>query len=341
MGVQPKIILHDHLDGGVRPQTVIDVARTIRLDLPTNEVSELASWFTIVPGMAFAEAWKRFDVSIAVMQAEEALRRIAREAIEDLAADDVVYAELRFAPLNHLAGGLSPDAVLAAVTAGLADGQAETGCVARTIVCGIREHDPEEAVAAAELAVAWKDRGVVGFDLAGNESDFGADLHNRAFDIARAGGLGITVHAGEMAGPESIAVSLEAAQPTRIGHGLRLIQDCEVVSGRIVRMGATAGLVRDHELVLEVCVTSNSCLGTPVADHPVRMYHDAGIAVSVNPDDRAITTTTVAREYRLWREVHGFTDAEFHAINLRALEAAFCDDTTKAQLRTALAEGWV
>jgi adenosine deaminase len=340
VGVQPKIVLHDHLDGGVRPQTVIDVARAIGLDLPSNEVAELASWFTIVPGMPFADAWKRFDVSIAVMQTEGSLRRIAREAIEDLAADGVVYAELRFAPLNHLAGGLSPDAVLAAVTAGLSDGQAETGCVARTIVCGIREHDPAEAVAAAELAVAWRDRGVVGFDLAGNEFDFGANLHKRAFDIAGAGGLGITVHAGEMAGPESIAVSLEAAKPTRIGHGLHLIEDCEVVAGRIVRMGPTAGTVRDRAVVLEVCVTSNSCLGTPVADHPVRMYFDAGIAVSVNPDDRAITTTTVAGEYGLWRDVHGFTDPEFRSINLQALEAAFCDDTTRARLRTVVTEGW-
>lgn len=340
MGLQPKIVLHDHLDGGVRPETVIDLARPIGLDLPSDDAAELGEWFTIVPGMPFAEAWKRFDIAIAVMQTEEALRRIAREAVEDLAIDGAVYAELRFAPLNHLVRGLNPDAVLEAVTAGLAEGEAATGCVARTIVCGIRENDPAESVAAARLAVAWKDRGVVGFDLAGNEFDFGADLHAEAFAIAREGGIGITVHAGEMAGPESIATSLRVAKPTRIGHGLHLVEDCSIGAGAIDRLGPTATAIRDNELVLEVCLTSNSCLGTPVADHPVRMFYDAGIAVSVNPDDRTITTTTVAREYDLWRDCHGFTSAQLRDINLKALEAAFCDTATKAGLRPVIHAGW-
>jgi len=337
---EPKVVLHDHLDGGVRPATVIDLAADAGIELPTTNVDELREWFTIVPGMPFPEAWHRFSVAIAVLQTADALHRVAREAVEDLAEDGVVYAELRFAPLNHLQGDLTPDEVLAAVTSGIAEGEATTGCVARTIVCGIRENEPAESVAAAELAVAWKDRGVVGFDLAGNEYDFGADLHAEAFAIARNGGLGVTVHAGEMAGPESIALSIDVAQPTRIGHGLSLAADCEIVAGRIVALGAVARRVRDAGLVLEVGVTSNSCLGTPIVDHPVRMFHDAGIAVSVNPDDRAITTTTTAREYELWSKIHGFTNDEFREINLRALEAAFCDEQTKARLRPTIAAGW-
>jgi adenosine deaminase len=338
--VESKVVLHDHLDGGVRPSTVIDLAAATGTELPTLDVDELAGWFTISPGMPFAEAWQRFYVVIELLQRADALHRVAYEAVEDLAADGAVYAELRFAPLNHLRGGLDADEVLEAVVTGLRAGELATGCVARTIVCGIREDDPAEAIRAAHLAASWRDGGVVGFDLAGNEFDYPVGLHAGAYEVARTAGLGITVHAGEMAGPESIADALESAKPTRIGHGLRLIEDCDVADGRIAEMGDIAGEVLDGGLTLEVCVTSNSCLGTPVADHPVRLYRDAGFRLSVNADDRAITTTTLAREYELWRDVHRFTNDEFREINLEALEAAFCDDATKAELRSVIAGGW-
>ncbi len=337
---QPKVVLHDHLDGGVRPQTVIELAAGLDVELPTTDPVELASWFTITPGMEFGQAWQRFYVAIAVMQSPDALRRIAREAVEDLAADGVVYAELRFAPLNHLSGGLDPDDVLEAVVGGLAEGEAATGCVARAIVCGLREEDPERSLAAARLAVDWVGRNVVGFDLAGNEFDFGVEAHRAAFEVARNGGLGITVHAGEMAGVDSIAAALEHIAPDRIGHGMHLIADCDVEDGRVTGLGPVARAILASDLMLEVCVTSNDCLGTPMRQHPVRLFHDAGIAVSVNPDDRAITTTTVEREYLLWRQLHGFTDEEFRSINLRALEAAFVDEGTKASLRPVIAAGW-
>ena len=153
-------------------------------------MAELAKWFTIDPGMPFADAWQRFYVVIELLQTADALHRVAREAVEDLAADGVVYAEVRFAPLNHLQGGLSGDQVVEAVTAGLAAGEKETGCLARTIVCGIRENDPTESAAAAALGVRWRDSGVVGFDLAGNEFDYPASVHGAAYQLAREGGLG-------------------------------------------------------------------------------------------------------------------------------------------------------
>jgi adenosine deaminase len=337
---QPKIVLHDHLDGGVRSATIIELATAAGVPLPANDPDELGKWLTITPGMELARAWKRFELVIASLQTAAGLRRVAREAVEDLAAEGVIYAELRFAPLNHLAGGLNPDEVMAAVTAGLAAGEQATSCIARTIVCGIRENSPAESVAAAHLAVSWKDRGVVGFDLAGNEFDFGAELHRDAFEVANRGGLGITVHAGEMAGPESIANALEAAHPDRIGHGMHLIDDCLVEEGRIVGMGPVAGMVRDSGIVLEVCVTSNSCLGTPVPGHPVRMFYEAGFPVTVNPDDRAITTTTVEGEYQLWRSVHGFSDDDFRVVNLAAARAAFCDPPTRRRLEAAVTAGW-
>ena len=338
--MEPKVVLHDHLDGGVRPATIIDLARDRDVALPTYDLGELTDWFTIVPGMPFADAWARFYLVIELLQSPEAMRRVAREAVEDLARDGVIYAELRFAPLNHLAGGMAPDEVIAAVTAGLEEGEQATGCIARTIVCGIREHDPAESAAAADLAASWQGRGVVGFDLAGNEFDFGASPHADAYTIAREAGLGLTIHAGEMAGPESIAESLESAQPTRIGHGLHLIDDCVVRDGRLVELGTVARSVLEAGIMLEVCVTSNSCLGTPVAEHPVRLYQDAGFRLSVNPDDRSITTTTVAREYELWRSIHGFHSGEFRDINLGAVDAAFCDEGIKSELRGTVAGGW-
>lgn len=336
----PKVVLHDHLDGGVRPSTVVELAGAADIALPVSDPGALGRWLTITPDMPFPEAWQRFFLVIATLQTAPALERVAREAVEDLAADGVVYAELRFAPLSHLAGGLTPDDVLGAVVAGIEEGEASTGCAARVIVCGIRENDPEESEAAARLALDWIGRGVVGFDLAGNEFDYPADLHREAFAIARDGGLGITVHAGEMAGVNSIATALEAAQPTRLGHGLRLADDLRVGSDGEIEAGPIATEVRDRGIMLEVCLTSNSCLGTPVPDHPVRLFHRAGAAVSVNPDDRSITTTTVAREYGLWRDVHGFDDDEFRQINLRAVDAAFCDGGTKAKLRSIVTDGW-
>lgn len=337
---RPKVVLHDHLDGGVRPETVIDLAAAAKVDLPTRDSSQLATWFTITPGMPFEEAWQRFGVVIDVLQSAESLRRVAREAVEDLAADGVVYAELRFAPLSHLRGGLRPEQVIGAVATGLEESEAETGCIARMIVCGLRENEPEESLRAAHLAAASADSRVVGFDLAGNEFDFGADLHAEAFAVARQGELGVTVHAGEMAGPGSIASALNSALPSRIGHGLHLIDDCVVTNGKIAELGPVAREIVQRQIMLEVCLTSNSCLGTPVASHPVRLFHDAGIAVSVNPDDRAITTTTVAHEYGLWRNAHGFTNRDFRDINLRAVDAAFCEPDTKAELRDLVAAGW-
>ncbi len=291
--------------------------------------------------MPFTDAWHRFRIAISVLQTPDALFRMAHEAVEDLAADEVIYAELRFAPLGHLAGGLAADEVMEAVTAGIAAGEAATGCIARTIVCGIRENPTEESSEAARLAAAWAGRGVVGFDLAGNEYDFGPELHVGAFRIVADAGLGITVHAGEMAGPESVAKAIQAAAPHRIGHGMHLIDDCTIEDGGISTLGPTARLVLDTGLPLEVSVTSNACLGVPVPQHPVRMLFDAGFKVSVNPDDRTITTTTAAREYELWRTHHGFTDVEFRLINLTAAEAAFCDESTRGDIRERIAAGWI
>ena len=319
---RPKVVLHDHLDGGVRPATVVSSAAAAGVALPTPDPGALARWFTITPGMPLDEAWQRFALVIDVLQDAGALRRVAREAVEDLALDGVVHAELRFAPLSHTAGGLTADEVVAAVVEGLDDATSATGTTAGIIVCGLREQGRETVAAAFDLAAAWVGRGVVGVDLAGPEVGFPADDHVAAFARAREAGLGVTIHAGEMDGVDSIRRAL-ACRPDRLGHGWRIIDDCRVVDGAIVDLGPVATEVHDAGIPLEVCVTSNACLGLPVDQHPAPLLAAAGFRLTVNPDDRAITTTTTSREHALWAEVLGFDDAWLDAAQRTALDVAF------------------
>ena len=327
---RPKVVLHDHLDGGVRPSTIVDLARDQGVDLPVEGEAALAAWFTIRPGMPFADAWARFHLVIRLLQDAESLRRVAREAVEDVAADGVVYLETRFGPLSHCQAGLDADGVMGAVADGLAEGAAATGTEARLIVCGIREDGPDLGVEAARLAVAWADRGVVGYDIAGAEVGHPAADFAEAYAVAAEGGLGRTVHAGEMDGIDSVASAL-TVDPDRIGHGWRLADDLG---------GPVAAEVRERGLPLEVCLTSNACLGLPVEDHPVRRLLDAGFVVTANPDDRAITTTSTSHELALWATHHGFTDAELAACQQAAVAAAFCDEPTRAALAAAVGAGW-
>jgi adenosine deaminase len=327
---RPKVVLHDHLDGGVRPSTVIELATAQGLDLPVEGEDTLADWFTLRPGMPFEEAWARFYLVIRLLQDADALRRVAREAVEDVAADGVVYLETRLGPLSHRRSGLTADDVMAAVTQGLADGEAATGCVARAIVCGIREDGPDLGLDAARLAAAWAGRGVVGYDIAGAEVGHPAGDFAEAYALAAEAGVGRTVHAGEMDGLDSVASAL-TVEPDRIGHGWRIADDLD---------GDVARQVRERGLPLELCVTSNACLGLPVDEHPVRRLRDAGFVVTVNPDDRNITTTTTSRELALWADHHGFTDDELADAQRAAVAAAFCDESTRAAVAARVDAGW-
>lgn len=336
---QPLVVLHDHLDGGVRPSTLAELAGAAGLPLPVDDAAALADWLTIRPEMDFEEAFSRFDLVIAATQTETALRRIAREAVEDLAADGVVHAELRFAPLNHLHGGLSPDQVMAAVHAGMADADG-SGCDARVIVCAMRHLPEATSCAAARLAIDWMGERVVGLDLAGGEVDHPAADHAAAFRLAEDAGLPRTVHAGEMDGVHQVRSALDHCAPDRIGHGWRLVDECVLDHGRIIELGPTAARVRDAGIPLEICLTSNECLGLPVADHPVRALFDAGFRITLNPDDRAITTTSARREFELAATDHGFTEVELAACAERAAAATFLPDGERERLVATVAEGW-
>lgn len=336
---RPKVVLHDHLDGGVRPATVMALAEQAGVDLPTGRVGDLMHWFTIQPDMGIAEAFSRFDLVISVLRTADGLRRVAREAVEDLAADGVVHAELRFAPLAHAGADLDAERVVEAVLAGIDDASG-TGCSAGVIVCGLREQDPEISRETARLAVRWAGRGVVGFDLAGVEIGNPASAHREAFAVARDGGLGLTAHAGEMDGVGSVIDVLDVVGPDRLGHGWRLIDDCVVEDGRIVELGSTAARVRDDGIPLEVCLTSNACLGLPVESHPAKKLFDAGFAVTLSPDDRSITTTSTSREHDLASRVLGFSSLELAALNERAATAAFLPPRRREELVERVRAGW-
>jgi len=339
MQLGPMVVLHDHLDGGVRPATVLDLAASAGVATPCDDAESLAEWLTIRPDMALPEAFSRFDLIISVMQTRESLRRVAREAVEDLHSDGVIHSEARFAPLAHTKGGLSGAEVLQAVVDGISEsGNNET--TMSLIACALRDQSAEESEAVAGLAAAHAGGSVVGFDLAGGEVGHPASQHRAALALAAEAGLGITVHAGEMDGAHQVADALATCTPNRIGHGWRLIDDCTVIDGRIVSLGQTASAVRDSGIPLEVCLTSNACLGQPVDDHPVRMLFDAGFRLTLNPDDRSITTTTTSREHQLAADLHGFTRSELSALNERAALSIFGTDEMRRDLAARVVSGW-
>ena len=327
----PGVLLHDHLDGGLRPATVVELADDLGYrGLPITDPGQLAEWFDQRRSGSLETYLEAFAHTIAVMQTTDALHRVAFETALDLAEDGVVYAEVRFAPHLHTRRGLSLDEVMEAVTTGMAAGAAESGLVWGVIVDAIRsERTSEEAV---DVAVRWQDRGVVGFDLAGPERGHPPDLHLPAIRRAQAFGLRVTLHAGEAAGVESLAAALRAGAE-RIGHGVEVIDDCRVEGGEIVQLGRVAAQVRDRAIPLEVCPSSN--LATKrwkPAQHPVGLLYRAGFAVTLNTDNRLMSRTRLSQEMELVVAHHGFGVSDLADVARRSLQAAFCPTPLKREL---------
>ncbi len=329
----PKALLHDHLDGGLRVDTVLDLAAETGYDgLPETDADRLAEWFDQKRARSMAHYLKAFEQTIAVMQTAPALERVAYEAVLDHAADGVVYAELRFGPMLHLRRGLAPPDVVAAVLAGVDAGCRETGLEAGVILTALRTARDSEQV--ASLALDFRDRGVVGFDLAGNEAGYPADAHLAACRTAREGNLGLTIHAAENDGPDSLWRAWARCGAQRIGHGVRIVQDTVRRDGEIVELGSLAAAVRDRRLPLEVAVTSNVDTGfvPDVASHPVGALYRAGFAITINTDDRLMSRTSLTAEFQKVVEHHGFGIAELSTITEQALLAGFRDWPTRRRL---------
>lgn len=329
----PKALLYDHLDGGLRLSTVLELADDIGYEnLPATDPAPLATWFHQGGSGSLENYLAAFTHTIAVMQTAESLERVAFEAVVDLAADGVRYAELRFAPTIHTARGLEPTEVLAAVAAGIQAGEAATGCVSRLIVDAMRQmHDSEDV---AKLAVTSRHLGVVGFDLAGPEAGHPNGAFRAACHHVEDANLPVTVHAGEGDGTSQIWQALHQCGARRIGHGVRIIEDTTVVDGAITGLGALAAYVRDLRVPLEVSVSSNLHTGlypTPEA-HPVGLLYRAGFAITINTDNRLMSGTSMTEEFELLSRHHGFEVDDFHAVTRGALQAGFGEWPERSRL---------
>ena len=328
----PKAVLHDHLDGGLRTATVLELADDQGYGgLPARDEAALAKWFHQSDAANLVEYLEAFEHTVAVLQTRTALERAAYEAAVDLAADGVVYAEIRFGPSLHLQRGLKREDAIEAVLAGLARGGRETGLVWGLITTAMRQWDTSIEVARA--AARFVGEGVVGFDLAGPEQGFPPDDHLPACRLAAESGLGLTIHAGEHAGPESIWRAVGICGAGRVGHGARLIEDCVVDDGEVVELGGLARSLRDLRVPLEISITSNLDTGIAqtVSDHPVGALYRAGLRVTINTDNRLMSATTLSREYELASDA-GLTTADLGAVTESAIEAGFGGWTDRKRL---------
>ncbi|MGA8066545.1 MAG: adenosine deaminase [Terriglobales bacterium] len=321
----PKVLLHEHLDGVLRPRTVIELARdTSYSGLPTSDPQELAEWFHRGANQgSLAKYLEGFAHTIAVMQTEEALERIAYEEAEDLSQDGVVYFETRFAPIFHRQQGLTHQQIVGAVLKGLERGRKDFGIASGLIICAMR--NMEVSLEMAELAVDFRARGVVGFDLAGEEGGYPPKKHVEAFHYIQRENFNITVHAGEGYGKESIWQAIQYCGAHRIGHGTRLIDDIAVVDGKAVKLGDLAQYVLDKRIPLEICLSSNVHTGaTPsLAEHPFKILYQEKFRVTLNTDNRLMSGTSMTQEFKAAADTFGLSLDDFEKITINAMKSAF------------------
>lgn len=321
----PKVLLHEHLDGVLRPETIVELAReTGYSGLPTENPEQLARWFHQGANKGSLAAYlEGFAHTVAVMQTEEALERVAYEQAEDLSKDGVVYFETRFAPIFHTAKGLTHQQVVSAVLKGLNRGRQDFGVESGLIICAMRNMNV--SLEMAELAVDFRQRGVVGFDLAGEEGGYPPKKHVDAFHFIQRENFNITIHAGEGYGKESIWQAIQYCGAHRIGHATRLVDDIAIADGRVVKLGALAQYVLDKRIPLEICLLSNVHTGaTPsVAEHPFRIFYQQKFRVMLNTDNRLMSNTTLTREFEVAAETFGLTLNDFEILTINAMKSAF------------------
>jgi adenosine deaminase len=326
----PKALLHDHLDGGLRPMTVLELAGQFGYDdLPATDEDELTTFFcTAAHSGSLVRYLEPFAHTVGVMQTPEALHRVAFECVEDLAEDNVVYAEVRFAPELHIDRGLSLDAVVDAVLAGFADGEKAASSAGRTItvrclVTAMRHAARSREI--AELAIRFRDRGVVGFDIAGAEAGYPPTRHLDAFEYMRSNNARFTIHAGEAFGLPSIHEAIAFCGADRLGHGVRILDDITVEDDGSVRLGRLASLLRDKRIPLELCPSSNVQTGAvdSIAEHPFDLLARSRFRVTVNTDNRLMSDTTMSQEMLRLVEAFGYGWSDLERYTINAMKSAF------------------
>lgn len=326
----PKALLHDHLDGGLRPATVLELADEVGYQhLPADNADELATFFrTAAHSGSLVRYLEPFAHTVGVMQTADALHRVAFECVEDLAADNVVYAEVRFAPELHIDGGLSLDEVVDAVLAGFAAGEKAAGGAGRTIVVRCLVTAMRHAARSreiAELAVRFRDRGVVGFDIAGAEAGYPPSRHLDAFEYMRSNNARFTIHAGEAFGLPSIHEAIAFCGADRLGHGVRIVDDISVAEDGTVRLGPLAAILRDKRVPLELCPSSNVQTGAvnSLAEHPFDLLARARFRVTVNTDNRLMSDTTMSQEMLRLVEAFGYGWSDLLRFTINAIKSSF------------------
>ncbi len=333
----PKVLLHDHLDGGLRPATVVELARETGYDeLPTTDAAALADWFRAAADSGSLERYlETFAHTVGVMQTAGALRRVAAECAEDLAADGVVYAEVRFAPELHVEHGLVLDEVVEAVLAGFAEGSARAAAGQRirigTLLTAMRHN--ARSMEIAELAVRYRDTGVVGFDIAGAEAGHPPTRHLDAFEYLQRENAHFTIHAGEAFGLPSIWQALQWCGADRLGHGVRIIDDITVPDGWEpetagldgIRLGRLAAYVRDKRIPLELCPSSNVQTGAAksIAEHPIGLLRRLHFRVTVNTDNRLMSGCSMSSEMAALVDAFGYGWADLQWLTVNAMKSAF------------------
>jgi adenosine deaminase len=326
----PKVELHCHLDGCLRPESILDVAQKDGVKLPSFDLDELTSYLKIGKKRgSLVDYIERFDITLSVMQTPESLTRFSYELIEDVAQENVRYIEVRYSPILHQEKGMTLDMAIESVKKGLKKGEKKFGVKSGIIVCGIRHISPDASLNLAELAVRYKNRGVVGFDLAGAEENFPAKEHRDAFYLIRNNNINATIHAGEAFGPSSIHQAIHQCGANRIGHGTRLKEDNNLMQ-----------YVNDHRIPLEICLTSNWQTHSvrSLKQHPMRFYYDQGIRVTLNTDNRLMSDTTLTDEFMIAHELFDFQLHDFREITIIAMKSAFLPHNERRKMIKSIAE---
>ena len=325
----PKVLLHDHLDGGLRPQTIVELAAEVHHELPVADAEGLGRWFADSADSGSLERYlETFDHTVAVMQNGPALTRVARECVEDLAADGVVYAEIRYAPEQHVSKGMTLDEVVAAVRQGFEEGTAASARSGRAIV--VRQlltamRHQARSMEIAVLAVAWRDRGVAGFDIAGAEAGYPPTRHLDAFEYLQRESSHFTIHAGEAFGLPSIWQAIQWCGADRLGHGVRIADDITLADDGSVELGRLAAYVRDQRIPLEMCPASNVQTGaaSSIAEHPIGLLTRLRFRVTVNTDNRLMSGTSMTEEMSSLVDAFGYDLTDLRWFTINAMKSAF------------------
>ncbi|WP_405063310.1 adenosine deaminase [Kribbella sp. NBC_01505] len=340
----PKVLLHDHLDGGLRPATVVELAKEVGHKVPREDAGELGAWFVESADSGSLERYlETFDHTVAVMQTAEAISRVASECVQDLAADGVVYAEVRYAPEQHLTKGLSLEQVVDAVREGFEHGMAvaERPIVARQLLTAMRHQ--ARSMEIAELSVQYRDAGVVGFDIAGAEAGYPPTRHLDAFEYLQRENAHFTIHAGEAFGLPSIWQAIQWCGADRLGHGVRIIDDISHdPAGDKVELGRLAAYVRDRRIPLEMCPSSNLQTGAAasIAEHPIGLLTKLKFRVTVNTDNRLMSGTSMSRELALLAEAFDYGLADFRWFAINAMKSAFIPFDERLAIIDSIIKPW-